>query len=101
MTVRTLTDLEIGIIDFEAKHDVARLETRAVAPLLAAELGRRPVPFAQRLYRLLDDPAADRERPAEMHRRQGIWQERRAARSRPFGAPARHPNHTRRLENAG
>jgi hypothetical protein len=92
MAQRTLTDLELRIIDFAAKHDVNRLETSSVAPLLAAEFGWRPVTFVQRVLALLDDPAAERERPMEVKRLRRLREDRRVARSQPF---------VRRLESAG
>lgn len=88
MAQRTLTDLEIRMIDFAAKHDIGRLETSAIAPLLASEFGWRPITFVQRLYALLDDPAAERQRTLDVRRLRRLRDERRTARSRAFSVSA-------------
>jgi len=90
MEHRTLTELENRILDFAETHDVAALERDGIAQALAAEFGWRPVTYLQRLFVLIDDPAADRERPLDVRRLRRLRDVRRAARLRPFAPRLPH-----------
>ena len=84
MEHRALTDLENRIIDFAETHDVAALERDGVAQVFAAEFGWRPVTYLQRLFVLIDDPAALAARPVEVRRLQRLREDRRRKRREPF-----------------
>jgi hypothetical protein len=88
MALRTLTDLELRIIDFGAEAGTVNVTDTRFSDRLAAEFGWRPVAFYQRLNALLNDPAAERERPMEVRRLRRIRDDRRAARVAPVSTLA-------------
>jgi hypothetical protein len=78
MALRTLTDLEHRIIDFAHALNGRKITDRGVYERLTSDFGWRPVTFQQRLNALLDDPAAQRDRPLEIR----LLREKRARQRR-------------------
>jgi hypothetical protein len=66
MPPRTLTDLETRILDFAETHPIPLHPGDASAIL--DEFRWKSATYVQQLNRLMDDPAASRERPLLVHR---------------------------------
>jgi hypothetical protein len=83
MAVRILTPLEHRMIDFAEKHPHVQGDASLFHELVA-EFGWRKVAYLQRLYQLVDDPAAVAARPVEVNRIRRVRDEKaeqRASRS--------------------
>lgn len=63
---RTLTDLETRILDFAENHPIPLRPGDASRVL--EEFGWKSATYVQRLNRLMDDEAAERDRPLLVHR---------------------------------
>lgn len=82
MALRTLTDLELRMIDYAATNPVYTRQH------IIEEFGWRTPVFLSRLFALLEDPAAARERPMEVRRLRDLRDQRRAARTATFASRA-------------
>ena len=80
MTTRSLTDLENRILDFA--------EQRRPLHEARIEFAWRPATYVQRLFAVLDDPRAERQRPMLVRRLRRLRKQKAAARaSRSFESP--------------
>ncbi|MEO5921700.1 MAG: DUF3263 domain-containing protein [Pseudolysinimonas sp.] len=79
MATRTLTDLEVRILDFAEKHEGQKPALTYAAA--RAEFGWSAAGYVQKLYAVLDLPAAETKRPLLVHRLQRVRDERSQARA--------------------
>jgi hypothetical protein len=75
MAQRRLTELEERILDYVEVHPSLKV------PHIVDEFGWRRVTYLQRLFPLLDDPAAEVARPMLVRRLRRVQQQRTAARA--------------------